>query len=185
MMSAAILCTRQVLPSFFIPMALQSPTLFRLPLAPAEGLMLSMAGFHRNSNGQDISMASITQSSLREVLLMTDEEYEASQAFKQEAIYPQLIHDWFMKRPSEYAQDKNLLDEWKDYAARFTPSPTTWKQWEQLHQDALPNAEALQIKEQKEQIRVLKAINTFHFEVKAILAGKKKPLTDNQIAHVK
>lgn len=201
MMSAAILCTRGVLPDYFIPMALQSPTLFRLPLAPAEGLVLSMAGFHRNSNGQDFSMASVTQSALREILLMTDEEYKASQQFQIDAIHPQILHDWFDKHnkntssastyskisneDGEVEEQKSLLEEWRAYAARFTPSDKTLQTWQDLNQASQPDPSLLQEKERREYVRIQRSVQLFHQDAQDVLSVRKKPLSDNQIGQLR
>ncbi len=56
MLGAAILCTTDVLPSFFIRLATVAPVAFRLPLVPAEGLVLSTAGFHNSKQGPVSSM---------------------------------------------------------------------------------------------------------------------------------
>lgn len=46
------MCTANILPSHFIKLAMVSPIFFRLPLVPAEGLVLSSAGFYENTKGQ-------------------------------------------------------------------------------------------------------------------------------------
>ena len=126
-------------------------------------------------------MASITQSSIHETLLMRDEEYQTSQQFQSDYIYPQIVSDWYDKHNP--ATNKSIMEDWSDYASRFVPSVATCQKWEELHREhqVVPS----EYRDQKEKQRIQKSILQFHQEMEEALSTRKKPLNDNQIAHMK
>ncbi len=146
MLGAAILCTTNVLPPFFIRLATVAPVAFRLPLVPAEGLVLSSAGFHNNKHGpvrngwkhvclsiyfllfslQDIALSSATAAGQNKIVLMTADDYKQSDTFLIEKILPRVVEDW--------SRDNNtLLQQWSSYCSeRFLPSDRTLKVWQEL-----------------------------------------------------
>lgn len=113
MISGAVMTTRGQLPDYFLRLALNWPAHFPLPLAPAEGLVLTNAAFLRNSpqismsyEARELDLAMSRFTDVESYIsnehapcytLLTDEEYKNSERFLNTAIYPLMIKDWVSK----------------------------------------------------------------------------------------
>eukprot|EP00981_Chlorochromonas_danica_P005190 scaffold1046_cov162-Ochromonas_danica.AAC.20 len=164
MMSAAFMSTLGVLPEHFIQTALSLPYYFHLPLAPAEGLLLSSSGFARNVNGQDMALSSHTASSPYEQLLMEDQDYAASEKFLQEKIYQRIEEDWVrLSQPADNNGEETpttVLQTYRNFMKRFEVPDDVSAQWKTMLESSRAKEAA------EEEIRVAKEIERMGRRVK-------------------
>mmetsp|Transcript_20481 Transcript_20481/g.19807 ORF Transcript_20481/g.19807 Transcript_20481/m.19807 type:complete len:633 (-) Transcript_20481:154-2052(-) len=196
MIGAAVLVSRGVLPESALELALTGPYFINFPLAPAEGLILVNAGFERNSNGQNIVIYPLPGKSIDEndsISLMTQEELNYSEKFKEEEIYSKVKDDWyrdggelsskFLEHSERFRAPENLAPKWNEMAANFT----------QIAEIALSERRS------KEASRLEKNVADFQFaymkdtsqqqaqeeEAKKYDRGQKKPLRIQLTPHKK
>lgn len=184
---------RGILPSYFLQMAFAAPVHFPLPLAPAEGLVLVSAGFHRSARNHDrstdLAMSTETLNIVvdeknglteEDYTLMSDKEHEESEKFFAKKIYPQMILDW--EREGDARTDKkNLLVEYQEALQRFEVAPSTLQQWQILHDtDVLATKETEQLKTGHEQNRVITQLGFFYEQTKTLEQKKNLELWEIQ-----
>ena len=97
MISAAVLYAHDIIPMSVVHLSLDAPFRITFPRAPAEGLLLVDSGYSRNANGQSFTLHPyhLEANSSNDILsFMTKEEYDASELFKRDLIYPDIIDEW-------------------------------------------------------------------------------------------
>jgi len=110
------------------------------------------AGFGRNSNTYALSSLSDKEA---QGFLMSDDEYDLSEQFKINRIYPQLVNDW---RKDDWA----LQHEFLSYSQRFVCGERTRNEFvELLAHTNESDSRSSNIREEREIRRVIKAVADF------------------------
>lgn len=138
MVGAAVLVSRGILPESALELSLLAPYFFNFPLAPAEGLILVNAGFERNVNGENIRIYPSSErntgtsklSDNNSISLMTQEEFNFSEQFKEAEIYAKVKDDWYkecgelsskwLENSERYRAPEELVSKWKELSTNFT-----------------------------------------------------------------
>jgi hypothetical protein len=121
---------------------LEVPYHLRIPLAPAEGLVLNSAGFSRNVNGQDHAQCSKTSSGPDDIVMMTADQAAQAEQFLTDFIYPRIERDWENVQLSNTAgssansgnnavspSEVTLLSDYHSYLQRFEVPESLSAQW--------------------------------------------------------
>ena len=155
MMGCAILITRGVMPSMALDFALQVPKHILFPMAPPEGLVLVNAGFNRNCNGLSMALDPAMEEEVDRVM-MSRAEWEQSEAFKRDMIYPQIAVDW--------SQDQGQLEKtFLTHCDRYHVPEALWQgEWSTLLKQAQEANMADKLsKDAKELSRLFKNVHDF------------------------
>ncbi len=155
MLGCAILITRGVMPPMTLDFALQVPKHVLFPMAPAEGLVLVNAGFNRNCNGMSMALDPSAEQEVDRIM-MRKEEWEQSEAFKRDMIYPQIAADW--------AREGRLLEEtFLTHCDRYHVPEALWQgEWSTLLAEAKEANRVHRLsKDAREASRVLKNVHDF------------------------
>lgn len=155
MMGAAILIARGTMPAMTLELALSAPYHVLFPMAPAEGLVLTNAGFNRNCNGQSLALDPSIREEVDRVM-MTSSEWDRSEAFKLDRIYRQVAHDWSVDSGA-------LVDAFLTHCDRYhVPESLVEGEWSRLLDEAITASEQdRQNKNQREASRVFKNVADF------------------------
>lgn len=97
MVSSAVLYARGIIPIDLVHLSLDTPYHCVFPLAPAEGLLLVDSGYSRNVSGQNYCLHPHREEQRRDQgmeAIMTAEEFDTSEKFKESCIYPEIKRDW-------------------------------------------------------------------------------------------
>ena len=155
MIGCAILITRGIMPLMALDFALQVPKHVLFPMAPAEGLVLVNAGFNRNCNGLSMALDPVQDQEVDRIM-MRKEEWERSEDFKQNMIYPQIAADW--------AKEQERLErEFLAHCGRYHVPKALWQgEWDKLLVNAKEaNRLERHAKDAKEASRIFKNVHDF------------------------
>lgn len=160
LIGSALLVVRGIMPSTAIPAAFLLPFHINFPLAPAEGLILVDAGFSRNANGKTVSINGVAGKDADYVLMEAD-EFERSEEFKRDKIYPKVATDW--------ARESGLLGStFLSYIERFRVPTYVEAEWRGLAQTYQNAQEAEnELRDKREAARIYREVIFFRRELLA------------------
>jgi len=119
MVGAAMATATGILPSFAYCLALNSPYLIPIPVAPPQGLVLVGQNFARYANAVLMDTQSLKEilgegvlndETKRVQVLMSEDMVAKSKQFEEEKIRPEIARAW---------QVEGVYSEWAEYAERF------------------------------------------------------------------
>lgn len=169
MMGCAMLIARGTMPAMTLQLALTAPYHVLFPMAPAEGLVLVNAGFNRNCNGQSLSLDPGVGEEVDRAM-MSQEEWNDSEQFKQERIFEQMATDW-------RANSGELAETFLTHCDRYHVPDGLIGEWTRLLDEAKSaSAEDRQNKNQRETTRVFK--NVYDFREYCLLEDERFEWSD-------
>jgi hypothetical protein len=200
MIGAAVLVSRGILPESALELSLLAPYFINFPLAPAEGLILVNAGFERNVNGENIRIYPSSEkntgtskvSDNNSISLMTQEEFNISEQFKEAEIYAKVKDDW-------YKESGELSSKWLENSERFRAPEELVTKWIEMSANFTQIAEiTYDDRRSKEATRLERNVADFRFKYmegtlqqqenekkKIDDRGKKRPLRIQRTPHKK
>ena len=111
----------------------------------------------------------------RDVLLLDDDEYLASQRFQDERIRPRIEQDWL-----DDQDGRGQLRDWIEFCQRFLPPEQVLSQWRRLHEAAKGMYRQQDDgRHQRQQQRISQAIQRFQ-KLQAEAASLNQPFHQHQ-----
>lgn len=176
MVGTAIAAVRGVVPKTTIDTALVVPYHIPLPMAPAEGLLLTDAGFASGPNSPSVVLTPHAANS-GDLLLLPENEFQISQHFKTEYIYRRVEQDWL-------SESGALASSWLTDCSRYQVPPSLAEEWAVDLASALAATVELDLNSaEKERNRVIRMIERFKFVMEQEQEQREKKSEDKYLLH--